>query len=144
MISFSIFCHKFLFVFHFLVIHCIQPYSSISLLVLSLFASNFCPLMVEVISVFLLDLQGSLFFLPFYSTVHLVLVLNDCGPFVVNHLFLRNWQMPLYWRSLEALLDTLQIWISRLAELLGFIARRCHVGRAKCLLPLIRRTTLSV
>lgn len=143
-ISFGVLCHEFLFGFHFLVIQNVEANLFIGLLVLSLFAGDFCPLIIEVISVFLLDLQISLFLLSFNSTVHLVLMLNYCSPFVVNHLFLRDWQMSLWWRSLKAALrSSLQCVVSRVADPQGVVSR-CYIRGAVRLLHLIWRTLLTL
>ena len=144
-ISFGVLRQKFLFCFHFLVVQNIESNLLVGFLVLSLFAGDVRPLIIEVISVFLLDRQISFFLVSFNSAIHLVLMLNNCSPFVVNHLFLRNRQMSLLWRSLEAasLRSNLQCLVRRVADFLGFISRR-YIRGAVRLLHLVWRPLLAL
>ena len=59
--------------------------------IISLFSSNQSSLVVKIITIALLHFFVLLPFLFFHGSIHLILMSNDCTPFVIDHFLLLNW-----------------------------------------------------
>jgi hypothetical protein len=102
--SFGILCHGFDLVFLFLVLKHALSILGIHFFILSLLSRKACPLLIKFRHV-LLSYNCILFLLlKLEGSVHFILMLDDGCPLIVNHLFLRDWQVPLLRGALALLL----------------------------------------